>query len=716
MTTTRREFLKSGALASGVAVLSMYVPGFGGQEAQAAGSMHTPNVWVHISDDNTITLISHMSEMGQGVHTALPALIAEELNVDINKVRVTTAPANPAYVNGLLGAQITGGSTAIRDAWEKLRIGGAQVRTMLVQAAADKWGVDASTLTAENGVVTSGNGKSATYGELAGAAASIPVPKEVKLKDASEFRVVGKAIPRLDSPSKVNGTAEFGIDAKVPGMVYATVEMSPVIGGKVKDFDASKAKSMPGVIDVVKITDGYSEGTEGLAVVADSHWHALKARKALKVEWDGGKNANLSTAEMWKGMMAAEKSVAPIKIRPDVGDASGAIAGAKKVVKAMYQTQLVGHQPLEPMNMIADVKGDKCELTGPTQFQQGAQGMVAGMLGVPPENVTVRTTYLGGGFGRRVCVDYAVQAAAISKAVGRPVRMLWTREDDMKHDFYRPIGMQRMEAGLGADGKPVGMKFQLSSQSITQVLFGLPKNTLDPFMVEAAVAPYAIPHTSHDLIIHDTGFRIGYLRAVSHTMNCFANECFMDELAHAAGKDPVEYRLSLLGNEPRFANVLKIAAEKAGWGKKLPKGRSLGVALMEGYGTYMAQVAEVSVSGGDVKVHKVTIACDCGHMVNPGIVEQQLESGVIYGLSHALYSDNTVEKGRIVQSNFNDFRVLRQNESPVIDITLVKSNEKPGGTGEPSTSLIGAAVGNAVFAATGKRVRSMPLVKGLKSA
>ncbi len=714
MTTTRREFLKSGALASGVAVLSMYVPGFGGQEAHAAGSMHTPNVWVHISDDNTVTLISHMSEMGQGVHTALPALIAEELNVDINKVRVTTAPANPAYVNGLLGAQITGGSTSIRDAWEKLRIGGAQVRTMLVQAAANKWGVDAATLTAENGVV-SGNGMSATYGELAGAAASIPAPKEVKLKDASDFRLVGKAVPRLDAPAKVNGTAEFGIDAKIPGMVYASVEMSPAIGGKVVNFDASKAKAMPGVIDVVKIADGYREGTEGLAVVADSHWRALQARKALVVEWDAGKNTYLDTQDMWAGLESAQNSVAPIKIRPDVGDANGAIAGAKKVIKATYKTPLVGHQPLEPMNMIANVTGDKCELIGPTQFQQGAQGMVAGMLGVPPENVTVRTTYLGGGFGRRVCVDYAVQAAAISKAVGRPVRMLWTREDDMKHDFYRPMGMQRMEAALGADGKPVAMKFQLSSQSITQVLFGLPKNTLDPFMVEAAVAPYAIPSTSHDLIIHDTGFRVGYLRAVSHTMNCFANECFIDELAHAAGKDPVKYRMSLLEKEPRFANVLKIAAEKAGWGKSR-SGRSLGVALMEGYGTYMAQVAEISVKGGEVKVHKVTIACDCGQMVNPGIVEQQLESGVIYGLSHALYSENNVENGTVVESNFNDFRVLRQNESPVIDITLVKSTEKPGGTGEPSTSLVGAAVGNAIFAATGKRVRSMPLVKGLKSA
>jgi isoquinoline 1-oxidoreductase beta subunit len=686
----------------------MYVPGFGGQEAHAAGSLHTPNVWVHIADDNTVTLISHMSEMGQGVHTALPALIAEELNVDINKVKITTAPANPAYVNGLLGAQITGGSTAIRDAWEKLRIGGAQVRIMLVQAAANKWGVDAATLTAENGVV-SGGGNSATYGELAAAAASIPVPKEVVLKDPSEFRLVGKPIERLDSPAKVNGTAEFGIDAKVPGMVYASIEMSPVIGGKPKSFDAAKAKTMPGVIDVVAISDG-------VAVVADSYWHALKARKTLKVNWDLGPGANLNTAALWKGTMAAEKTVAPIKVRPDVGDANAAIKGAKKVIKAVYQSGLMAHQPLEPMNFIADVKGDRCELTGPTQFQQGAQGQVAGLLGIPPENVTVRTTYLGGGFGRRVCVDYAVQAAEISKAVGRPVRTLWTREDDMKNGFYRPLGMQRMEAGLDANGMPVGLKFQLSSQSITQVLFGLPKNTLDPFMVEAAVAPYAVPNTSHDLIIHDTGIRVGYLRAVSHTMNCFANECFMDELAHAAGKDPVAYRLSLLENEPRFANVLKIAAEKAGWGKKMPKGRALGVALMEGYGTYMAQVAEVSVTGGDIRVHKVTVACDCGQMVNPSIVEQQLEGGIIYGLSGALRGDITVEKGRIVQSNFNDFNVLRQNESPVIEITLVQSNEKPGGTGEPSTSIIGAAVGNAVFTATGKRVRSMPLVKGLKSA
>jgi isoquinoline 1-oxidoreductase beta subunit len=708
MTTTRREFLKTSTSAAGVAVLSMYVPGFGGKEANAAGSLHTPNVWVHIADNNQVTLISHMSEMGQGVHTALPALIAEELNVDITKVKVATAAADPAYVNGLLGAQITGGSTAIRDAWEKLRIGGAQVRTMLVQAAANKWGVAASSLKAENGVV-SGGGKSATYGELASAAASIPVPKEVKLKDASQFNIVGKAIPRLDTPAKVNGTAEFGIDVTVPGMVYASVEMSPVIGGQPKSFDDSAVRSQPGIIGVYKINGG-------VGIVADSYWRAFKARKALKVEWDLGPGANLSTKGMWDGTKAADKSVAPIKVRPDVGNANDALKGAAKVLKAEYFTQHVGHQPLEPMNMVAIVSGDKCELIGPTQFQQGAQGFAAAAIGLKPENVSVRTTYLGGGFGRRIVTDFVVQAAELSKASGRPVKVLWSREDDMKNDWYRPQSLNRVEGGLDASGKPVAIKHQINSQSITQVLFGLPKNTLDPFMVEAAVAPYDVPNTSHDLIIHDTGIRVGYLRAVSHTMNCFANESFMDELAHAAGKDPVKYRMELLSKEPRFANVLKIAADKAGWGKKLPAGRALGVALMEGYGTYMAQIAEVSVSGGDIKVHKVTVACDCGRMVNPGIVRQQLESGIVYGLSHALYSDITVTNGRVDQNNFNDFRILRTTETPEMDITLVDSTEKPGGTGEPSTSLIAPAVANAVFTATGKRMRSMPFAKALKSA
>jgi isoquinoline 1-oxidoreductase beta subunit len=590
----------------------------------------------------------------------------------------------------------------------KLRVGGAQVRTMLVEAAASKWGVDASTLTANNGVV-SGGGKSATYGELASAAAALPVPKDVKIKDPSQFRVVGKPMNRLDTPAKVNGSAEFGIDAKVPGMVYASIEQTPVIGGKPVSFDATKAKSMPGVIDVVQIADG-------VAVVADTYWHAFNARKkGLKVTFDDGAGAGISSASMWAAIKGAEKDIKAIKIRPDVGDAAGAIAGAAKVIKANYTTPLMAHQPLEPMNMIADVKGDKCELTGPTQFQQGAQGTAAAVLGIKPENVSVRTTYLGGGFGRRIELDFISQAVQVSKAVGRPVKVLWSREDDMKHDFYRPAGLNRLEAGLDASGNIVGVKFQLTSQSITQRAFGLPKNTLDPFMVEASVPLYNVPNTAHDVIIHDTGYRVGYLRAVSHTMNCFANESFVDELAHAAGKDPVAFRLAML-EDARITNVLKIATEKAGWGRKLPKGRALGVAIMEGYGTYMAQVAEVSVTDGNVKVHKVWVVSDQGNMVNPEIVRQQLESGIIYGLSGALYTENTLANGRIQQANFNDFAPIRQNQAPVIDVTLVETANKPGGVGEPSTSLIGPAVANAIFAATGKRVRSMPLAKGLKSA
>jgi isoquinoline 1-oxidoreductase beta subunit len=467
---------------------------------------------------------------------------------------------------------------------------------------------------------------------------------------------------------------------------------------------------MPGVIDVVQIADG-------VAVVADTYWHAYNARKkGLTVKFEDGAVGGMSSAGMWAAIKSAEKDIKAIKIRPDVGDAAGAIAGATKVVKANYTTAMMAHQPLEPMNMIADVKGDKCDLTGPTQFQQGAQGTAAAVLGIKPENVTVRTTYLGGGFGRRIELDFISQAVQVSKAVGRPVKVLWSREDDMKHDFYRPAGLNRLEAGLDASGNPVGVKFQLTSQSITQRAFGLPKNTLDPFMVEASVPLYSVPNTAHDVIIHDTGYRVGYLRAVSHTMNCFANESFMDELAHAAGKDPVAYRLGLLGNEPRITNVLKIAAEKAGWGRKLPKGRALGVAIMEGYGTYMAQVAEVSVTEGNAKVHKVWVVSGQGNMVNPEIVRQQLESGIIYGLSGALYTENTLANGRIQQANFNDFTPIRQNQAPVIDVTLVETANKPGGVGEPSTSLIGPAVANAIFAATGKRLRSMPLAKGLKSA
>jgi isoquinoline 1-oxidoreductase subunit beta len=693
---SRRSFLQASTVAGGGLMLGVSLPSM---QAMAAGTLYTPNAWVHIADDNTITLLSARSEMGQGVYTSMPMLIAEELNVDLNTVKVEIAPPGAVYVNALLGAQITGGSTSVRDGWEKLRTAGAQVREMLISAAADEWKVDRSTLKADKGFVTGPKGKKASYGHLAAAASKLPVPEKVALKDPKDFKIVGKHTKRLDTPMKVNGKAEFGIDVKLPGMVYASLEQAPVIGGTVKSLDSSKAKGMPGVLDVVQIPDG-------VAVVADTYWHAKKAREALVIEWDDGPGGALSTQSMADGIKAAANSAKPIPIKAQ-GDVAEGMKKAVKVVKAEYQMPLLAHAPLEPMNFTASVTGNKVLLIGPTQFQQGAQGATAAALGVKPEDVTLKTTFLGGGFGRRLELDFIVQAAQISKAVGKPVKLLWTREDDTTHDFYRPMALNQLEAGLDANGMPVAMTFKVTSQSITQRAFGLPKDTLDPFMAEASVAAYEIPNTRHDLVIHDAGLRVGYWRAVSHNMNAFANESFVDEMAAAAGKDPLAYRLSLLKEHPRFANVLKAAADKAGWGKA-PAGRSMGVALMEGYDTYMAQVAEISMDKGQVKVHKVTVAADLGRMVNPDTVVAQIQSSVVFGLSAALMDEITLDKGRVQQTNFHNYPVLRMNEAPQIDIVLIPSTEKPGGIGEPATALIGPAVANAIFAASGKRVRKMP--------
>ncbi|NYE63899.1 isoquinoline 1-oxidoreductase beta subunit [Duganella sp. 1224] len=699
MTTNRREFLKTTAVVGGGLTLGVFLPAQLDQ-AVAAGTLHTPNAWVHIADDNTITLLSARSEMGQGVYTAMPMLIAEELGVDIRKIKVEIAPVAPVYTNALLGAQITGGSTSVRDGWEKLRIAGAQARIMLVNAAAAKWKVDAAQLRAADGKVTGPGGRSATYGELAEAASKLPVPEKVTLKEPKDFKLIGKPTKRLDTAHKVNGTAEYGIDVKLPGMVYASLEQCPVIGGKPVRVDAAKAKAMPGVIGVVQIRDG-------VAVVADSWWRAKKAREALVVEWDEGPVARISNASMQDGIRNARDATIPIK---KTGDATAALNGASKKLSAEYWSPLLAHATMEPQNFTASYKDGKCLVIGPAQFQQGTQGNVASAIGLKPEDVTVKTTFLGGGFGRRLEYDFAVQAAEISKAVGKPVKLVWTREDDTTHDFYRPMALHRMAGGLDASGKPVALTLQLTSQSITQRAFGLPKGTLDPFMAEAAVVGYDIPNMTQELIEHDSGLRVGYWRSVSHALNAFANESFIDEMAAAAGKDPYQFRLALLGQQPRFAKVLKLAAEKSGWGKPLPKGHHRGIALMEGYDTYMAQVAEISVDKDQaIKVHHVWVAADLGHMINPDTVEAQIQSSIAFGLSSALGAEITLDKGRVQQTNFHDYPVLRMNEMPKIDVTLVPSTEKPGGIGEPATALIGPAVANALFAATGKRVRQLPL-------
>ncbi len=697
--TSRRDFIKTTAIAGGGLLMGIAIPS---SNADAAGTLHTPNAWVHIADDNTITLLSARSEMGQGVYTSMPMLIAEELNVDINQIKVAIAPPNAKlYGNPLLGGpQLTGGSTSVRDGWEKLRVAGAQVREMLISAAATKWNVDRSTLTAANGKIT-GSGKSATYGELAEAASKLPVPEKPSIKDPKDFRIVGKRTKRLDTPAKTNGTAEFGIDVKMPGMVFAALEQCPVIGGTVKSFDATKAKAMPGVVDVVQIPDG-------VAVVANTWWRANMARKALTIVWDEGAGATLNDKTMLEGIRAASKTGKPLPLKA-VGDADAVIAASSKVIRAEYVSQLLSHSPLEPMNFTAHYNSGKVALIGPTQWQDGAQGEVAKAVGVKPEDVTLQTTFLGGGFGRRIDIDFIIQAAQISKAVNKPVKLVWSREDDMTHDFYRPQAVHTVAAALGADGKPTAMTFRMTSQSITGRVFGLPGDVQDPLMTEAAVAPYEIAATKHDMVKHDAGLRVGYWRSVSHILNAFANESFIDELAKSAGKDPYEYRMAMLTKQPRFANVLKMAADKAGWGKALPAGRARGIALMEGYDTYMAQVAEISLVNGAVKLHRVTVAADVGRMVNPDTVEAQIQSSIIFGMGAALTQEITVDKGRVQQTNFHQFPLVRMDESPVIDILLVNSTEKPGGIGEPATAIIVPAIANAVATLTGKRVRTLPI-------
>jgi isoquinoline 1-oxidoreductase subunit beta len=699
---SRRDFLKTSAAAGGGLILGVHLPAAIAKQAEAAVTTSMPNAWIRIGSDNTVTILSSHSEMGQGVYTSMPTLVAEELEVDLNKVKVEIAPPGEIYINAMLGGQITGGSTSVREGWDKLRTAGAQARTMLIAAAAQDWKVDPASCHAAHGSVIGPKGKKASYGKLAAAAAKLPVPKDVKLKDPADWKIIGKSTKRLETPWKVNGTAEFGIDVKLPGMLYASLAQCPVIGGKVVSLDAAKAKAMPGVKNVVQITDG-------VAVVADSFWHAKTARDALIINWDEGTGKSLDSAGVAAALAAAMAAPGGAVIKK-VGDVDTAMKGAAKTVEAAYQVPFLSHSPMEPMNFTADVRKDSCLLIGPTQFQQAAGGVAAGITGLKPEQITVKTTFLGGGFGRRIDFDFITQVLEISKAVGAPVKLVWTREDDMTHDFYRPAALHHMSAGLDASGKPVALHLRLSSPSVTARMFpSVVKVGIDPFMTEAAVSPYDIPNQLAESVIHDTGLRVGYWRSVSHAMNSFANESFIDELALAAGKDPVQYRMAMLSSQPRYKNVLQLAADKAGWGKPLAPGHFQGVGLMEGYGTYMAQVAEVSVDNGKVKVHRVVIAADLGRMVNPNIVRQQLESSIIFGLSAALWGEITLKDGRVQQTNFDTYRMVRMPESPKIDMIIVDSTEKPGGIGEPGTALVGATLANAIFAATGKRLRKLPL-------
>ena len=708
---SRRQFVKtsavvgSGVFSGGLVVGCAMMPDKGpmaralSPSETAPGAM--PNAWVKVGTDNAVTIICARAEMGQGVFTSMPMLVAEELEVDITKVRIEMAPAGEPYTNNMLGGQLTGGSTSVREGYDRLRVAGAQARMMLVGAAAERWKVDPAKCSVADAVITGPGGQKLTYGEVAEAASKLTPPKEPQLKPAKDFKLVGKWVPRLDTPAKVNGTAEFGIDVKLPGMLYAALAQCPVVGGKPVSFDAAQAKGMPGVKNVVQISDG-------VAVVADTYWHARKALDTVKVVWNEGAGKSLNSANIAAGLKTA--SAKPGAEFRKLGNYDAGMGAAAKKVEATYELPFLSHAPMEPMNFTADVRKDSCLLYGPTQFQQAAVGTAAAITGLKPEQITMRTTFLGGGFGRRIDFDFIAQAIEVSKAVGAPVKLLWSREDDMKHDFYRPISRHTLSAGLDAGGMPTAIKVHLTSPSVTQRLFAaFVKDGLDPFMTEAAVLPYSIPNQLGQVVIHDTGLRVGYWRSVSHALNVFANESFIDELAVAAGKDPVAYRQALLTKEPRYLKVLATAAEKSGWGKPAPAGRSRGVAVMEGYGTYLAMVSEVSVSGKDIKVHRVTIAADVGSMVNANVVAQQIEGSTIFGLSAALFGEITLKNGVVEQNNFNDYPVVRMNESPAIEVHMIASTEKPGGVGEPNTALIGPSVGNAVFAATGQRLRKLPL-------
>ncbi|MEQ1882122.1 MAG: molybdopterin cofactor-binding domain-containing protein [Burkholderiales bacterium] len=718
---TRRDFLKvSGSVAGGLA-LGFYLPAKQNVAmADHHGNSASPNAWVRIGADNTITIMCARSEMGQDVYTSMTMLVAEELEVDVNKVKVEFAPPAEVYINALLGGQLTGGSTAVRDAWEKLRKAGASARMMLVAAAADQWGVDAGQCKAANGQITGPGGKKATYGQVAPKAATMEVPKDVPLKPASQFKVVGNMKQkRLDTEAKVKGTAQFGIDTRVPGMLYAAVAMPPMIGGKVASYDDARAKAVPGVKAVVQ----YSRG---VAVVADSYWQAKKAKDLLLIQWDAGPNADNDMAKVWAGLRNASQQ--PGAVFREAGNVDSSLSGASKTMEATYQLPFQSHSPMEPMNTTADVRADKAIIITPTQFQQLIPHVVAGATGLKPEQVEVVTTFLGGGFGRRVEVDYAIDAAEISKAVGAPVKMVWSREDDMTHDSYRPAGLYKFTAGLDSSGKPVAMRFHSTSPSISSRLFpSIVKDGIDPFAVEGIDNyPYDTANLKFTYQMHDAGVTPGYWRAVSHNLNAVALECFIDELANAAGKDPIQYRLDMLdmgstkhqwsglsAGVPvgaRMKRALEEVRAKSGWGKKLGSGKGMGVAVMEGYNTVIAMVAEVTVSGDyDVTLDKVTAVVDAGTLIHPDQALAQMQSTINFGQGAGMLSEITIKNGGVEQNNFDSYRIARMNEAPkVLDIHFIKSDAVPGGLGEPGTAVIVPAIGNAIFAACGKRCRTIP--------
>lgn len=663
-----------------------------------------PNANIRIAPDNTLTVVIGNSEMGQGIETSLPMLAAEELDHDWSKVKVEFAPVAPEYKNPVFNIQGTGGSTSIRGSFVPMRMAGAAAREMLVAAAAAMWAVDAKTLRTENGeVIDTASGKRATYGSLTEKAAVMPVPKEPKLKSPADFKLIGKPIQRLDQLPKATGKVEFGIDVQRPNMLVATVAKCPVFGGKLQKMDAAAAQAVKGVKKVLPISSG-------VAVVAEHFWAAKKGVEALNVTWEEGPNAGLTSAKITEAAAALAKK--PGVEAEKKGDVEKALKGAAKKLEAVYEVPYQAHATMEPMSCTAEVRSDGADLWVGTQFQEMTQKLASKLTGLPASSINIHTTYLGGGFGRRSELDFITDALEIAKQVpGTPVKLVWTREDDMRHDYYRPYAYNLLHGGIDKDGKPVAWSHRVVSGSImTRVFPMFVKNGIDHSAVESAVdVPYGTPNVLVDYHMHDTGVPIGFWRSVGNSIHAFVTESFFDELCALGKKDPYEARKALL-TDARLKGVVELAAEKAGWGKPLDKGKGRGIACNKSFGSYAAQVAEITVGDdGKVKVDRVVCAIDCGMVVNPDTVQAQVQGAIAYGLTAALKSEITIAGGKVEQANFHNFQLLRLPEMPKIEVYIVPSTEKPGGVGEPGVPPIAPAVANAVFAATGKRIRKLPI-------
>jgi isoquinoline 1-oxidoreductase beta subunit len=665
----------------------------------------SPNAYLRITPDEKITIVVARTEMGQGVWTALPMILAEELEVDLKQITIEQAGAST-----LFGDQGTGGSASIRTTWDPMRKAGAQAREMLISAAATEWGVPRESCKAESAtVIHSATGRKLSYGSLATKASALPVPDSPPLKTGG-YKLVGKSTPRLDTPSKVNGSAQYGIDFHISGMKYASLARCETVGGKVGDFDATAAKQMPRVTFVGKI------GDSAVAVVADSTWNALKARRALKITWDEGPNKDLNSAAIFEALHHADESKA-VKFF-SVGDAS---KSSGKKIEAVYQLPFMAHAPMEPGNCSAHFRGSECEIWAPTQVPQDCRDTVAPLIGLKPEQVKVNVTLLGGGFGRRLEHDYAVEAALVSKAINAPVKVTWTREDDMRCSTYRPVSLHKLSATIGDDGMPTSFRHRIVGPSINGQKGSQPVNGVDSDFPDEASFTYPIPKVSLESVVTETSVPLGWMRSVYALQMGFATESFIDELAAAAGKDPLEYRLQLLSKDTeikyfdtswstaRMRNVLKLAAEKAGWNKPLAAGRYRGIACFGCFSTYAADVVEISMENGAPRVHRVVSVVDCGLVVNPNILEQQIQGAVVYGLANALRAQITIDKGKVVQGNFDTYQPIRMNEAPKVEGYFVPSTEPPTGIGEPPIPPLAPALCNAIYAATKKRVRALPI-------